>query len=185
MSQDYLAKHHQANIIIQSVKGNALSFPQLKSLVGPRQAARCKWLLYDQLAPFRSIEELMDLGACVILLQIESASRSPVGHFILLLDHGTHYEHFDSYGLTMDEELKITQEKHLTRIFGLGRKPIVDNSKKLQTFRQDVNTCGRWVVARLLLRQLELKEFLKLVEHFHVLYDDLVSIMTMLLQFKD
>lgn len=185
MSQDYLAQHHKANTIIQSVKSNALTFPQLKSLVGPRQASQCRWLMYDQLQEFNSIEQLMELGAVVILLQIESSSRNSVGHFILLLDHKTHYEHFDSYGLNMDEELRITQEKHLTRIFKMGRKPLIDNTKKLQTFREDVNTCGRWVVARLLLRHLELDEFLKLIQHFKVLYDDLVSIMTMLLQFKN
>lgn len=171
--------------IIEKIKDNALSIDQLKRLVGPEQTANCRWIHYDELQKFPSIEELMKLGAVVILLQIETRDRPPVGHFILLLDHKTHYEHFDSYGLTMDEELKITQEHHLTNIFKQTRKPIVDNTKRLQALRQDINTCGRWVVARLLLKQIELDNFLKLIQYFKVNYDDLVSIMTMLLQFKN
>lgn len=185
MSQEQLAASHKPNVLIAKIKGNALNFQQLKGLVGPQQAAKCKWMIYDDLQHFQSIQELMSLGAACILLQIETPRAPSVGHFILMLDHGNHYEHFDSYGLSMDEELRITDEKHLTRIFKDTRKPILDNSKRLQTIRQDVNTCGRWVVARLLLRHLELDVFLKLIEHFNVLYDDLVSIMTMLLQFKN
>jgi len=171
--------------IIEKIRDNALSMDQLKRLVGPQQAANCRWIVYDELLKFPSLEELMKLGAVVILLQIESRDKPPVGHFILIIDHKSHYEHFDSYGLTMDEELKITQEHHLTNMFKQTRKPIVDNTKRLQALRQDINTCGRWVVARLLLKQLELAPFLKLIEYFKVNYDDLVSIMTMLLQFKN
>jgi len=173
------------NYIIDQIKTNALTFPQLKDLVGPNKAKTVRWLLYDELYKFNNLNQLMDLGAAVILLQIETPNLPKVGHFIVLLDHGNHYEHFDSYGLTMDQELKITQERHLTRLFKNTRKPIKDNLKRLQTLRQDINTCGRWVVARLLLRNMELDPFLKLIEYFRVNYDDLISIMTMLLQFKD
>lgn len=175
----------KTNTIIQKIKDNALTFEQLQDLVGPQQAKKCRWIVYDDLNKFKRVDQLMDLGVVVILLQIETPKASRVGHFIVLLDHGSHYEHFDSYGLTMDEELKITQEHHLTALFKTSTKPIVDNHKRLQTLREDVNTCGRWVVARLLLRTLELDKFLKLIEYFHVNYDDLVSIMTMLLQFKN
>ena len=175
----------KTNSIIQKIKDNALSFGQLQDLVGPDQTKRCSWLEYDDLKEYKRIDDLMHLGAAVILLQIEAPRAPKVGHFIVLLDHGSHYEHFDSYGLTMDEELNITQEHHLTNIFKTAHKPIIDNHKRLQTFREDVNTCGRWVVARLLLRTLELDAFLKLITYFKVNFDDLVSIMTMLLQFKN
>ena len=174
-----------SNPIINQLKDNALSFEQLKNLVGPHQSQQCKWILYDELAKFKDLETLMSLGAVVILLQIETPNHPKVGHFIVLLDHKSHYEHFDSYGLTMDEELNITQEHHLTKIFKTARKPIVDNTKRLQTLRADINTCGRWVAARLLLRQLELDQFLRLISYFHVNSDDLVAIMTLLLQFKN
>lgn len=175
----------KTNYIIEKIKDNALTFGQLQDLVGPQQTKNCRWITYDDLNKFERVDQLMDLGAVVILLQIETPRAPKVGHFIVLLDHGSHYEHFDSYGLSMDQELRITDEHHLTKMFKMTRKPIIDNTKRLQTLREDVNTCGRWVVARLLLRKLELDAFLKLIEYFRVNYDDLVSIMTMLLQFKN
>lgn len=170
--------------IIDKLKSNALDIEQLKSMVGSQKASQCEWIIYDELKKFKSIEQLMSKGAVVILLQIETAHAPSVGHFVVLLNHKNHYEHFDSYGLTIDEELKITQEHHLTNLFKTSTKPIRDNTKRLQRFRGDINTCGRWVVARLLLNELELESFLKLIEYFKVDYDDLVSIMTMLLTFK-
>src|SRR5688572_16883500 len=148
------------NTVINQLKDNALSFSQLQSLVGPKQASACKWLVYDELQKYKTIEQVLDTGAAVILLQIEARNAPKVGHFIVLLDHGNHIEHFDSYGLTIDEEVAITQEHHLTNLFKMSRRPIKENTKKLQTLRQDVNTCGRWVVARLLLKQMELDQFL-------------------------
>lgn len=175
---------YKKNEMIQKLKSNALNFDQLRNLAGPEVSEKCRWLEYDDILKYQSLQQLMSLGACVILLEIESRVAPKVGHFILLLDHGDHYEHFDSYGLNMDEERAITQEHHLTNIFKNSRKPIVDNSKKLQALREDINTCGRWVVARLLLRDLELGPFIQLLNYFHVNYDDLISIMTLLLQFK-
>lgn len=172
------------NQILDTLKKNALTIAQLQNLVGPKNTNHCRWLVYDDLQKFKSIEELMEPGAVVILLQIETKSAPLVGHFILLLDHKTHYEHFDSYGLLMDEELKLTNEHHLTNIFGKSRKKIVDNTTRLQMMREDVNTCGRWVVARLLLRDLELDEFLGVIKYFIRPSDDLVAAMTLLLQYK-
>lgn len=172
------------NPIIQQLVENALSVDQLKNLVGPDVASHTRWIVYDDLVKFKNLEELMKYKVCVILLQIEKPNAPKVGHFIVLLDHNSHYEHFDSYGLTMDEERGITNEHHLTNIFKNSRKPIVDNIVKLQRWREDINTCGRWVVTRLLLKDLELKSFLRLMNYFHTDYDQLVAIMTLLLQYK-
>jgi len=170
--------------VIDTLKSQALTFNQLQFYVGNRQTKRCRWITYDDLKRFRSIDELMELGAVVILLQIEKLNVPKVGHFIVLLDHGSHYEHFDSYGITMDEELELTKEHHLTNIFRQSNKKIVDNDTRLQTFREDINTCGRWVVARLLLRQIELDDFLKLFIHLKPQTpDEMVVVFTLLLQY--
>lgn len=174
-----------ATSILKELKDNALSIPQLQSLVGPNQTRQCRWMLYDDLGKFKTLEEVLSLGAAVILLQIEAPRAPKVGHFILLLDHGNHVEHFDSYGLNMDQETRITQEHHLTNLFKNSKKRLAENGRKLQTLREDVNTCGRWVAARLLLRELELDAFIKLISYFHVHPDDLVAMMTLLLQFKN
>lgn len=172
--------------LLVSLRKEDLSFKELQDMVGREIASKTSWLLWDQLAQFPSERELFRQNkAAVVLLQIEGKNRNPVGHFILLLDKGNHLEHFDSYGLTMEEELSITHEQHLSRIFKEYRKPIVNNTKKLQTLKEDVNTCGRWVVARLMLQQLSLEEFLSFIKtNFHIHTDDLVVAMTMLLQIK-
>lgn len=174
-----------ANILFKKIKDNALSIPQVQSLVGVNQAKQCRWIVYDDLQKFQTLEQVLSLGAVVILLQIEAPRAPKVGHFILMLDHGNHYEHFDSYGLNIDEELAITKEHHLTNLFRRSRKPIKENGKKLQTIREDINTCGRWVAARLLLRDTELDQFLKIIDYFNLNPDDMVAAMTILLQFKN
>lgn len=166
-------------------KATPLSFSALQNMVGPINTKHCRWIVYDDLQKFEDIEELMSLGAVIILLEIESPRSPPVGHFVCLLDHGNHYEHFDSYGLDIDEELKLSQEKHLTNIFRNSPKKIISNTKRLQTFRDDVQTCGRWVVVRYLLKHLELDEFLGIFYHLKPQTpDEMVVIFSYLLPLK-
>lgn len=170
--------------VIDQLKAQTLSFSDLQYMVGPRVTKKCRWIEYDKLKDFKNIDDLMMLGAVIILMMIEKRGAPKVGHFICLLDHGTHYEHFDSYGITMDEELDLTQEKHLTRIFKTSPKKIVDNHMRLQMFREDINTCGRWVVGRLLTRSIELDAFLKLFNHLKPRSpDEMITVMTLLLTY--
>jgi hypothetical protein len=160
------------------------TFEQLKKMMGPTFAQQTLFLTWDELARHNSVDHLMIKPAVVILLQIESINAPKTGHFILLLDFHDHIEHFDSYGLTIEEELAITHEKHLTRIFQNYRQPVINNTKKLQTLRQDINTCGRWVVTRRMLSTMKLDKFLSFIASFHLNPDDLVTAMTYLLQLR-
>lgn len=170
--------------IIDKLKANALSFRDLQYMVGKKVSENCRWLMYDELKHFKNIEQLMQKGAVVLLLEIENKKAPPVGHFIILLDHGTHYEHFDSYGLNMDEELKLTQEHHLTNLFKNSDKKIVNNKQKLQMFREDINTCGRFVVGRLLMKSLELEEFIAIFNHLKPKSpDEIITCFTLLLTY--
>lgn len=171
-------------ILLNNLRSDALSILQLKDLVGPSNSKNTRWMEYDQLQEFQNLQDLMSLGSVVILLEIEAPRAPKVGHFVILLDHGSHYEHFDSYGLNMDEELKITQEHHLTNIFKNSRKPIVENTVRYQTLREDINTCGRWVVTRFLLKHMELPDFQSAIKASHQDYDNVVALLTMLLPFK-
>lgn len=171
--------------IIKSYGKENLSFKELQDMVGPTFSKSTRWMTWDQLAEIPSTRELFGNGkAVVVLLQIEGRHKRPVGHFILLLQFPGHIEHFDSYGLTIEQELSITHEKHLTRIFKDYRNPVVNNAKRLQTLAEDVNTCGRWIVARLMLQTLTLDAFLTLIHYFKINPDDLVTAMTFLLQLK-
>jgi len=170
--------------IIDQLKASSLTFKELQYLAGFNQTKRCRWVVYDELRNYKNLEHLMALGAAVILLEIERRDAPKVGHFVLILDHGSHYEHFDSYGISHDKELAIISEHHLTNFFKNSKKKIIENTTKLQMFREDVNTCGRWCVARLLLRKIELQPFVKIFDHLRPQTpDEMVSVMTLLLQY--
>lgn len=169
---------------IDQLKDSTNTFQDLKKMLGPKNTEHIRFLLYDDLAAFKSLDELMELGAVIVLLEIESKRAPKVGHFILLLNQGNRIEHFDSYGLTMDEELAFTHERHLTNLFkGEKFKKIINNTKRLQMFREDINTCGRWCVARYLLRRFPLDMFIDIFNHLRPqTADEMVTVMTMLLK---
>jgi hypothetical protein len=165
-----------------------LGFDDLQDMLGPENSTQCRFLLYDQLSTFRKITDLWKGGfnSAIILLQKEDVRKQQdaVGHFILLLDYGTYVEHFDSYGLTSDEELDITKERHLTNFFNNDEKGLIQNTTRLQKYGGNINTCGRWVVARLLMKELNLKQFIKFVKSIGTPNDQMVTLMTMLLAVK-
>lgn len=171
--------------MIKRLESADLTFEQLKQLLGPKQSKQTLFLVYDQLKPYKNFSQLFKShSAAVILLQPEYNNAPKSGHFICLLDHRTHVEHFDSYGLDVDEEIKITDEHHIANLFNQDKRSMVSNTKQLQRFKNDINTCGRWVVARILLKQMELSEFLKMIESLGPANDEMVTAMTMLLPFK-
>jgi hypothetical protein len=121
----------------------------------------------------RNIEEALGQhGACIILYE----TRKGYGHWVALLLHkdknGKYLEHFDSYALKPDQELNFTSSKmrhelgqdlpYLTNLMYNSDYPIVYNKVKLQKFKNDTNTCGRWCGMRVALRNLNLKQFCSL-----------------------
>jgi hypothetical protein len=80
------------------------------------------------------------------------------GHWVGLLETPDGVEHFDSYGLTPDSELKWVPAQYRTQfaatsphvvrmLLGSGR-PVNYNEYRLQSRRGSVATCGRWVALR-------------------------------------
>ena len=84
-----------------------------------------------------------------------------------MLDYPDHYEVFDSFGTAIDGDRAwlSTEEKLefgqccplLGNLLKRGDKKITHNTTKLQGDTTD--TCGFWVVARILDRKTPLKEF--------------------------
>jgi len=93
--------------------------------------------------------------AAVLLFLTESQSE---GHWIGVLDHPGAYEVFDSFGTAIDGDRAWLDEKQcmefhecaplLSNLLKAGSKKITHNTKKLQN--DDMDTCGFWVVARIL-----------------------------------
>lgn len=125
---------------------------------------------YEDLSNISTVDSLLGhFGAVVILYE----TKQNFGHWVCLFktDYDT-LEFFDSYGLSIDEELNFIPKytrfqlneitPHLTAILKDSRYKIIQNNFRLQQFIEHVNTCGRWVASRLRLRNLPLEEFIKI-----------------------
>jgi len=170
--------------IIESIIAKPLSFDDLKLMLA-NKASSTMLLNYDLLAKVESMKQLFvdGIDSLIILLDIEGPNAPKVGHFIAILDHGDHYEHFDPYGISLDEELAITHDQPwLSRLLtGHNNPRLEENTIKFQAKREDVNTCGRWCVARVHSKFLELPRFQEFIKAGHNIPDVVVVLMTMFL----
>jgi hypothetical protein len=147
---------------------------------------------YKQIKNMQHIDDLLEpYGACVILY----TTKKNYGHWVTLLRQADKsIEHFDSYGFKPDDELEFVPDsyKHvdaedypyLTRLLydavnGGGYKKIIYNEHKLQQYKGNINTCGRWAAMRVILKELSLKEFIKLFTKQHFSPDWYVTAMTL------
>lgn len=167
---------------IQNLEAVALSQSDLQRMLGPA-AEWTNIMIYDELEHVKDARDLFPqkIKAVIILLQIEKPGASPVGHWIAMLDHGSQYEHFDSYGLDLDEELGITHEKPwLSDLFKKTGRKLVEASLRLQEVREHVNTCGRYAVVRCRIMG-QLPEFYHFLRSGHSTPDRAITMLTALL----
>jgi len=118
---------------------------------------------YHTLGNYENIDDLLGEYKSVILLY---EMRENFGHYVALFINGNgDLEFFDSYGFRPDEELKYATYNlkegipFLTRMLNKYDKKIVVNTKRLQVFKNEINTCGRWTALRILYKKKSLKEF--------------------------
>lgn len=139
---------------------------------------------YGDLINYKKLEDIMPV---VILYEI----KQKLGHWVCVFEHNGYIEHFDSYGLKPDDELKYTNN-HMRKILGMeipyltylmmtSNKKIRYNHYRLQG--EDTNTCGRWVSLRLIMNNLDEYEFSKIIKKISKIYnfndmDDLVTYLT-------
>lgn len=141
------------------------------------KGVKANLIMYEDLANM-TYDNLMSKSPLIILLNIVGDGAPKVGHWICLLEKDHYLEHFDSYGLSPDQELHITHEHpHLSRIYQ-GRKVEV-NKTRLQQMKDHVNTCGRHVVSRILMQHKPLKEYVKWLTSMHQNPDMAVTLITM------
>lgn len=111
---------------------------------------------YPELKAMSSPDALFKGNKAAVLLFLTEGRNS--GHWICVLDHDSHYEVFDSFGVAIDGNRKWLDERRLMEfgqtlpllsiLLQKGNKPVNHNTSKLQA--NDANTCGRWVVWRIL-----------------------------------
>jgi hypothetical protein len=163
------------------IKAYPLSNTDIEKILG-----KTKILTYPDLDDISNWEDAFDdEGRCVLLFLTENEQT---GHWIGLIRNETTIEYFDPYGEAPEGDKKwLSKEKlrqldenepYLTRLLRASGLKVYYNQYPFQSDKNDINTCGRWVVARLLLRKKTLAQFYKYVMSSGMKPDDFVSALT-------
>ena len=152
---------HGSDDVPKSAAGYAYSDLDIHRALG----AKIPIHRYPDLLRMSSPDALFKNQNATVLLFLTEGKDN--GHWIAVLDHGTHYEVFDSFGTEIDgDRAWLDKEKLLefnetlpllSNLLARGNKPIDHNSTKLQSDHAD--TCGRWVVWRIRNSNKPLKAF--------------------------
>lgn len=124
-------------------------------------------MTYSDLQRFNSIERAFGRYDSIVLLY--ETSRN-VGHWVcVFINDLGQIEHFDSYGLYPDDELKFIPEyfrvsnydriPHLTYLLYKSKRVVLYNDYALQLMAKGINTCGKWVVNRLLNKRIDIDSY--------------------------
>jgi hypothetical protein len=117
-----------------------------------------KIIKYSELSKYGKIEDLLvnDKDFCVILYE-DSPNK---GHWTCISRYNNILEFFDSYGGYPDSQLGWTDKEtrkelhqcktYLTDLFNKSKFKIIFNPIKYQEDGNDINTCGRHCVFRIL-----------------------------------
>lgn len=150
---------------------------------------------YSDLQSIRTVNDFLSFfhpksKACILLYQISSQTS---GHWVCLYfeENNTTLHFYDSYGKPPDAIYNINQELRsnlgiplLSYWLNLLQKEystqIQYNPYKHQTNLRNiqVNTCGRWVLARLKFKHLDNKQFNDMFQSFRMKPDEVVTLMT-------
>jgi len=138
----------------------------------------CKIIKYADLDNYNDIYMLLPnrMDFCFILTESELNS----GHWTLLIRDDIMFEYFDSYGTSpknildyiptfMNKRLGNNYNEDIGMMIKSIKKTdkFIYNKTKFQKEQEGINTCGRWVIARLSLflsDDLDLKDFTKLIK---------------------
>ena len=108
-----------------------------------------------------------------------------VGHWNLVLRHSDHYEFFDSYGLLPLQVANKTTHDGGVRCMKLLRGHNVKYGRyAFQKRSDDVQTCGRFVAFRYNCHAFNYEEFKKLLQYRGVAPDDLITLLTIHVDFS-
>lgn len=129
---------------------------------------------YDELRQINNIKDVMKNGSVVILYE----SKEGRGHWVTLKENkeGDTIYFLDSYGMLIDDEFNFINDDFIKTkydddrttlrrlLYNSDYKEIEYNEKQLQSFKEGVNTCGRYAVA-FIYSGLTLDEFVYLLTH--------------------
>lgn len=152
---------------LRKIKGYALSNDDINEILEPDT----KVFAYPRFAEMSHIDEAFDkLGRCVFLFLTQSETS---GHWACIFKRKNYIEYFDSYGKKPEDQRNWISQEQLDRLgegepylWNLLRNSgyqVYYSTYPYQSDRDDINTCGRHAVARLICKDLSNKEYYNLV----------------------
>lgn len=126
-----------------------------------------KIVMYPDIYKYKTIEDLLKPYKCVIMLYKTSFNY---GHWCCIYEYNNVIHFFDSYGYMPDSQFKFIPKrflksnykgwKHINKLLKKSKNyEIRYNHHKLQGTKNGAETCGRWVVGRLLCYKMDEDEF--------------------------
>lgn len=146
-------------------------------------------VMYPDISKYKNIEELLGkYGACIILY----LTKENYGHWCCIFKQNENtIQFFDSYGEMVDCALDYKMDPYFKKSSGMDlplltgllykaydKYEIRFNHFKFQEDKKDVNTCGRFCVVRIWLRDLDEYEFKDFMFSTYYKPDELVSLLT-------
>ena len=167
---------------LPKVKAYPLSDQDIRDILGDD----IKIISYPELANMKSIDEAFDSkGRSIMLIPNQSPTS---GHWVAMLQKPDSIEFFDSYGDAPEEqkggmsrsrlESLDIENPDLTRLLRASGKPVYYNSRDYQSEKNNVATCGRHAVCRLLYAPYSLNQYDRIIKQTRMNPDDFVSGLT-------
>ena len=141
-------------------------------------------MTYRDLIKIDNLDDILGPNrACIILYE----TRDNMGHYVLCFEKPNgNIEFFDSLSYFPDSELSFISKSYkiknnlcypyLIRLLYNSGRQIEYNDHKLQQDKS--STCGRWVIIRYLLRNIDIDDFANLFKNQKYTPDDIVSYVT-------
>lgn len=175
-----------ADATIQKLIDTPLSDADMRTLLGEDLAI----MTYPQLDNVEHIWNAMDSKGRLVVLFLTVSKTS--GHWTCVFKRDAKtIEYFDPYGLPWDagfrwlsdsEEQALDQTEHaMTRLLTDARRSgykVYNSPIEFQKYSSKVDTCGRWVCARLLYKSLSPEQFAELVNKSGEDSDVFVTLLT-------
>lgn len=133
---------------------------------------RVRILTYPELIKYDNIEDVLKPNGAFVILYL---TKKNYGHWCCVTKHADRIEFFDPYGDSLPDEQfekinihfrKISNQifPHLTYLLYKSPYKIEYNNYPFQKEKNNINTCGRHCVVRILLKDLLLDDYHKLIK---------------------
>lgn len=150
---------------LKTLMSKSLSNDEILKLLG----GKANLLGYSDVHKYQTLDELLGPHQCCVVLY---EAKKNYGHWCCIFRRGNVCEFFDPYGNYPDTILETIDKKfrqqsnqnypYLCKLMIDSPYTLTYNEHNFQEYKRNINTCGRWVVCRLLFKHLPLKEFYKL-----------------------